>query len=124
MLTKSNKHFIQVEKEKTIKEKEKFHKQIHDDPKAAKEVLQNKDKYPEGSEERALALDTHRYAREVEDAELEGRDPLPRDSVAWRESSKTAAASRAREHRIATDPNTTDEEKARTLDEYNKWMDS
>ena len=106
------------------KAKEKFHKQIYDDPKAAKEVLRNKDKYPEGSEERALAWDTHRYAQYVEDAELEGSDPIPRDSVRWKEGSKTAAANRAREYRIATDPDTTDEEKARIFDDYNKWMDS
>ena len=97
-------------------EKKRLHKQIHDDPKAAKEILKNKDKYPEGSEERALAMDTHRYAREVEDAELEGRDPIPRDSAVWKALSSTAAASNARRHRIATDPDRTAEEKERDFE--------
>ena len=103
--------------EKKIKKaKEKFHKQIYDDPKVAKEVLRNRDKYPEGSEERALAWDTHLYGQEVENAELVGREPISRESLRWKEGSKTAAANRAREVRIMTDPNISDDESARDLE--------
>ena len=123
-MTQANKNFIQVEKEKTMKEKEKFHKQIYDDPKAADDVLLNMDKYPEGSEERALAWDTCNYNDHVKRAKFDGREPISRESPIWKELSKTAAARRAREDRIMRDPNISDEEAVRKLDEYNKWMDS
>ena len=107
-----------------MKEKEKFHKQIYDDPKAADDVLLNMDKYPEGSEERALAWDTFDYNEHVTRAKIDGREPISRESPRWKEGSKTAAANRARVQRIMTDPNISDEEAVRKLDEYNKWMDS
>ena len=95
--------------------KEHF-KQIYNDVKKAREILKHKDKYPEGSKERQLALDTHQYAREIEDAEIEGRDPIPRDSAIWKEVSATSIASNNRIQRIATDPDATDEQKQRDVE--------